>query len=54
LVGTYAFVNPVVAVALGTALAGERFEGHTWVGAAVVPVAVAVIICFPQKAGRVT
>jgi drug/metabolite transporter (DMT)-like permease len=54
LVGTYAFVNPVVAVALGTALAGERFEGHTWVGAAVVLVAVAVIICFPQKAGRVT
>lgn len=43
-VGSYAYVNPVVAVLLGWALAGESIDGRTLVGAAVVVLAVALII----------
>jgi drug/metabolite transporter (DMT)-like permease len=41
--GTYAYVNPVVAVILGWALAGERLSVRTGVAAAIVICAVALI-----------
>ena len=43
LVSTYAYVNPVVAVFLGWALAGEPFTHGTLVAAAVILVGVALI-----------
>jgi drug/metabolite transporter (DMT)-like permease len=41
--GTYAYVNPVVAVVLGWAIAGERLSIRTGVAAAIVICAVALI-----------
>jgi drug/metabolite transporter (DMT)-like permease len=41
--GTYAYVNPVVAVILGWAIAGERFSLRTAVAAVIVLCAVALI-----------
>jgi drug/metabolite transporter (DMT)-like permease len=41
--GTYAYVNPVVAVILGWAIAGERLSIRTGVAAAIVICAVALI-----------
>lgn len=41
--GTYAYVNPVVAVILGWAIAGERFSLRTVVAAVIVICAVALI-----------
>jgi drug/metabolite transporter (DMT)-like permease len=40
---TYAFVNPVVAVFLGWALAGEPLSARTGLAAAVIVLAVALI-----------
>ncbi len=42
-VATYAFVNPVVALALGSAFAGEHLSSRTLTAAAIVIVAVALI-----------
>jgi drug/metabolite transporter (DMT)-like permease len=42
-VSTYAYVNPVVAVILGWALAGEQVTGYILAGAAIVVVAVALV-----------
>jgi drug/metabolite transporter (DMT)-like permease len=42
-VGTYAYVNPVVAVLLGWAFAGETITGRTLVAAAVILAGVAII-----------
>jgi drug/metabolite transporter (DMT)-like permease len=44
LVGTYAYVNPVVAVALGTLFLHEPISARTIVAAAVILVAVAIIV----------
>lgn len=41
--GTYAYVNPIVAVLLGWAIAGERLSARTGVAAAIVICAVALI-----------
>jgi drug/metabolite transporter (DMT)-like permease len=41
--GTYAYVNPIVAVLLGWAIAGELLSIRTWVAAAIVICAVALI-----------
>jgi len=41
--GTYAYVNPIVAVLLGWAVAGELLSIRTWVAAAIVICAVALI-----------
>jgi len=41
--GTYAYVNPIVAVLLGWAIAGERLSVRTGVAAAIVICAVAII-----------
>jgi drug/metabolite transporter (DMT)-like permease len=54
LVGTYAYVNPVVAVLLGWAFAGEPLGARTLVAAAVIVAGVAVITMArrePQGAG---
>ncbi len=44
LVGTYAYVNPIVAVALGTVLLHEPVSARTIVAAAIILVAVAIIV----------
>ena len=44
LVGTYAYVNPVVAVALGTVFLHEAISPRTIVAAAIILVAVAIIV----------
>ncbi|HEY4813485.1 MAG TPA: EamA family transporter, partial [Chthoniobacterales bacterium] len=49
LVGTYAFVNPVVAVLLGWVIAGEALDSRTISGAAVIVVAVAMIVVFANR-----
>ncbi len=43
LVGSYAYVNPVIAVALGAWLAGERFTAHDYGAMAVILAGVVVI-----------
>ena len=52
LVATYAYVNPVVAVLLGAAFAGERVTAHTLVGGAVIVVAVALIVTAKPRARK--
>lgn len=49
---SYAYVNPVVAVALGTWLGGERLPLSTWVGAALIVVGVAMLVTHPREAVR--
>jgi drug/metabolite transporter (DMT)-like permease len=46
-VSTYAFVNPVVAMALGVLVGGEPFDARVGVAAALVVVAVALIVTAP-------
>jgi drug/metabolite transporter (DMT)-like permease len=48
LVGTYAFVNPIVAVALGWALAGEPLTGRTGL-AVVLVVAGVALLTWPRR-----
>ena len=43
-VATYAYVNPVIAVALGAFVVGERFTALQLVGAAVVLLAVVLVV----------
>ena len=52
LLGTYAFVNPVVAVLLGWAIAGEALDSRTISGAAVIVVAVVIIVVFANRTKR--
>jgi drug/metabolite transporter (DMT)-like permease len=47
-VATYAYVNPVVAVVLGTVFAGEKLTWRTLVGAALIIGSVAVVITAQQ------
>lgn len=49
LVGTYAYVNPVVAVLLGWALAGEPLDARTAIGASIVLASVAVVRGAPRR-----
>jgi drug/metabolite transporter (DMT)-like permease len=51
LVGTYAYVNPIVAVALGAALLAEPISPRTLVASAVIVFAVAMIV---TSRGRLT
>ncbi len=51
-VSTYAFVNPVVAMALGWMLAGEALSPRTLVASAMVIAAVVLIISAPAPAAR--
>lgn len=48
-VGTYAFVNPVVALFLGWLLAGESITLRTVVAAAVILTSVILVITAPHK-----
>jgi len=43
-VSTYAYVNPVVAIALGVLFRGEHLAGRVLIGAAIVVAAVAVVV----------
>jgi drug/metabolite transporter (DMT)-like permease len=51
LVGTYAYVNPVVAVALGTVFLGESISARTIVAAAIILLAVAIIVTARGRLG---
>src|SRR5260370_8355179 len=52
LVGTYAFVNPVIAVFLGSAFAGEELNFRTICGAAVIVAAVALVVFFSNRPAK--
>lgn len=52
LVGTYAYVNPVVAVLLGTVILGEPFTWRTLVGGGIIVAAVALIVRAPKAASE--
>jgi drug/metabolite transporter (DMT)-like permease len=43
-VATYAYVNPIIAVILGTALLGETVTGPMLLGGALVVVAVVLVL----------
>lgn len=49
LVSTYAYVNPVVAVFLGWALASEPLSGQTFVAFVIIIVAVAIVTAFRTR-----
>jgi drug/metabolite transporter (DMT)-like permease len=49
LVGTYAFVNPVVAVLLGTIFLGEPLTLRTLVAGSVIVAGVALIVAAPRR-----
>lgn len=49
LVATYAYVNPVVAVLLGTALLGEPLTWRTLVGGGIIVASVALIVRTPRR-----
>jgi drug/metabolite transporter (DMT)-like permease len=51
LVGTYAYVNPVVAVGLGTIFLHEPISIRTVVAAAIILVAVAIIVTARSRLG---
>ncbi len=48
LVGTYAYVNPLVAVLLGTVILGEPLTWRTLVGGGIILVSVALIVRAPS------
>jgi drug/metabolite transporter (DMT)-like permease len=48
-VGTYAYVNPVIAVALGYLFAGEAVGARTLLGTMLVLVSVIVITAMPAR-----
>jgi drug/metabolite transporter (DMT)-like permease len=48
LVGTYAFVNPVVAVFLGWAVVGETLSGRTGIAVVLVVIGVA-LLTWPRR-----
>jgi drug/metabolite transporter (DMT)-like permease len=50
LVGTYAYVNPIVAVLLGTVVLGEPLTWRTLVGGGIILCAVALIVRAPKAA----
>ncbi len=52
LVGTYAYVNPVVAVLLGTVLLGESLSWRTLVGGGIIVASVALIVRAPRREAR--
>jgi drug/metabolite transporter (DMT)-like permease len=53
LVGTYAYVNPVVAVALGAIFLAEPIAPRTLIASAIIIAAVAMIVTARGRAGRV-
>jgi len=53
-VATYAFVNPVVAIILGTVLLNEEINATMVLGAAMIVVAVAVVVRTESQSSRGT
>ncbi|MDH4157531.1 MAG: EamA family transporter [candidate division Zixibacteria bacterium] len=53
-VSTYAYVNPVIALALGASLAGEKLSNWTIVCSAIVIVAIVIVISAKARAPRST
>jgi drug/metabolite transporter (DMT)-like permease len=51
-VGTYAFVNPIVALAVGWLLGGEALSQRTVLAAAIILTAVVVVITAPHRNPR--
>jgi drug/metabolite transporter (DMT)-like permease len=51
-VATHAYVNPVVAVLLGWAVAGEHVSGMTLVAMSVIVAAVVLIVSAPRRAAK--
>jgi drug/metabolite transporter (DMT)-like permease len=51
LVSTYAYVNPIVAVALGTIFLRESISARTVIAAAIILIAVAIIVTFRGRLG---
>jgi drug/metabolite transporter (DMT)-like permease len=49
---TYAYVNPIVAVVLGWAYAGEPLSGRTAAAAAIIVAGVALVISFRDRQPR--
>lgn len=54
LIGTYAYVNPVVAVALGAIILSEPITARTLLASAVILVAVAMIVTARGRSARAT
>lgn len=52
LIGTYAYVNPVVAVGLGALFLGEPLAWETFVGGGIIVGAVALIVSAPAPRAR--
>ena len=52
-VGTYAYVNPIIAVMVGALLGGETIGRRTILGAALILVSVAAITTMKGKSGAV-
>ncbi|MGM9480783.1 drug/metabolite exporter YedA [Roseateles sp. NT4] len=44
LASSYSFVNPVIAMLLGVALAGEQISGHEWLAAGIVLLGVVLLL----------
>ncbi|MGI8508853.1 MAG: EamA family transporter [Gemmatimonadaceae bacterium] len=53
-VGTYAYVNPVVAVFLGWLIAGESVTSRTLAGAAIIVAAVGIVTFTSNRGGEAT
>ncbi|MBL0937548.1 MAG: drug/metabolite exporter YedA [Gemmatimonadaceae bacterium] len=53
-VGTYAYVNPLVAVLLGVALAGERLPAQAWVAMTVIVGGVALVSLVDARRSQVS
>jgi len=51
LVGTYAYVNPIVAIGLGTVFLGEALSLRTIVASAIIVTAVAIIVTARSRLG---
>jgi drug/metabolite transporter (DMT)-like permease len=51
LVGTYAYINPIVAIALGTVFLHEQISLRTVLAAGVILVAVAIIVSARSRLG---
>jgi drug/metabolite transporter (DMT)-like permease len=51
-VATYAYINPIVAIFLGTLFAGEHLTLRTWLGAGLIICSVAVVITAQQMKSK--
>jgi len=47
---SYAYVNPAIAVLLGTVVLHERFDADTWIAMAVILASVVLVTRAPKRA----